>query len=123
MTTLGLLFGGLRLIDAPTPVYFYFGSLAMAISITQMALGAVPKGGSAILGGFLLPAWLIAHEAWDGQDLSRTAVGLPCTVFVGALLGYCTATLAVGVFSLLQMAEPFLRTKKHREMERPAEDE
>jgi hypothetical protein len=114
MTTFAILFGGLRLIDAETPAYLYFGSLAMSITFAQMVFGVMPKGGSAILGGILLPAWLLAYEAWNGQDLSRATVGLPCTVLMGALLGYCTAALAAGVGSLLQMIEPFLRTKKGR---------
>ncbi len=109
MTTFGLLFGGLRLIQADTPVYLFFGSLAVSISAAQMVIGKLPQAFPALLGGLLLPCWLMGQAAYGGQDLASSAVGLPCTIVMGSVLGYCTGVLAVGVFALIQMAESFLR--------------
>ena len=120
MTTFGVLFGGLRMINVETPVYLFFGSLAMATVATQMAFGVTTKLGSALLGGLLLPLSLLGYTAWRGEDIQSAATGLPCAVLVGAMLGFCTSVMAAGVFTLLQMAQAFLRPRRREEQhERP----
>lgn len=114
MTTFGVLFGGLRMINADTPVYLYFGLLAMATVAAQMAFGVTSKLGSALLGGILLPTSLLGYSVWRGDDIQSAATGLPCAVLLGAVLGFCTAAMSGGVFTLLQMAQGFVRPRRQR---------
>lgn len=114
MTTFGVLFGGLRAIQAETPVYVYFGSLAMATLAGQMLFGVNSKLGSALLGGMLLPTSLLGFAFWRGEELATAATGLPCAVALGTVLGFCTAAMASGVYSLLQMGQGLLRPRRSR---------
>jgi hypothetical protein len=106
MTTFAMLFGGLRYLGAPPPVYLFFGSLAVFYSVVRMWAGTISRLYATGVGALLLPLWLAIFKQLDqrlGGQLPDLMMGLACTLFAGAALGYCTAVLTNGVLSLLEM--------------------
>lgn len=109
MTVFGLLFGGLRYFGAPIWLYPFLGSQGMAICLVQMRFGNVARGASTMVGCVFLPAWMAAvaffAPAHYAMPLAEVVKELPFTVPFGGLLGYCTGTMAAGVFLILDKFE------------------
>ena len=108
-TALSMLFGGLRLLNAPSVVYLFFGMLTMVICLVQMFFGEVPRMASTIAGAVLLPLFIVAGATlFDNAPASAIACSFIVSVPFGALLGYITGTCAAGVFLVMDMLEPYL---------------
>jgi hypothetical protein len=117
MTVFGLLFGGLRYFGAPVWLYPFLGSQGMAICLVQMRFGNVPRGASTLVGCVFLPGWMAAVAIFApsqfAMPLSHVVKELPFTVPFGGLVGYCTGTMAAGVFLVLDKLEAAQRAGVH----------
>ncbi len=106
MTVFAFLFGALRGFGAPAALYLFLGTQAVVVCLVQMSFGAVPRGASAVVGCVFLPLWVVGMSFFgmvDGLgDLTATPRNLPVFLAYGALLGYCTGTLAAGVFLVMR---------------------
>ena len=108
-TALSMLFGGLRLLNAPSVVYLFFGLLTMVICLVQMFFGEVPRMASTIAGAVLLPLFVVSGATlFDDADAGAVICSFIVSVPFGALLGYITGTCAAGVFLVMEMLEPYL---------------
>lgn len=110
-TALALLFGGLRLMDAPPVVYLFFGVQAILICIVQMFHGGTPRIASAIAGAIILPLFVMSASMFVRGDpplVLVVCVTAFCVPF-GAFLGYLTGTCAAGIFLVMEALEPYLQ--------------
>jgi hypothetical protein len=116
MTALALLFGGLRLLDAPPVTYLFFGGQALAICIVQMFNGRMPRAASTIAGAAILPAFALTVALFDPRlddgDVGAVFCVLAFCVPSGALLGYLTGTCAAGIFLVMDALEPYLQGQR-----------
>lgn len=117
MTALGVLFGGLRLMDAAPVVYLFFGLQAIIICIAQMFQGHSPRAASALAGAILLPLFLFVSAAYFSRDPGGNVLaGAICFAVVGvpfgAFLGYLTGTCAAGVFLLMDALERYIKGQR-----------
>jgi hypothetical protein len=110
MTVYGLLFGTLRYFEAPVWIYLFLGSQGLVICLVQMCFGSVPRGASTLVGCIFFPAWMVAASIFTPSQfaapLAEVLKELPFSVPFGGLLGYCTGTLAAGVFLIVDKLEP-----------------
>lgn len=124
MTGFALLFGLLRLMQAPMFLYLFFGCEALVVSAAQMVFRARARRVSVIAGAILMPAWLLAMPFFRGRA-TRTfvyliggwswgdaAMGLFCAVVAGGLLGYCTGAFAAGIFLVLDRLDRRFRPRE-----------
>jgi hypothetical protein len=116
MTALALLFGGLRLLDAPPVIYLFFGGQALAICIAQMFNGRMPRAASTIAGAAILPAFALTVALFDPRiddgDVGAVFCVLAFCVPSGALIGYLTGTCAAGIFLVMDALEPYLQGQR-----------
>ncbi len=105
MTIFGLLFGALRYFEAQLWLYMFLGTQGMVVCLVQMRFGHLPRGASTFVGCLFFPAWMAATALLAPSEfavpLSEVVKQLPFTVPFGGLLGYCTGTLAAGVFLIV----------------------
>jgi hypothetical protein len=110
MTVFALLFGALRYFEAPTWLYTFLGTQGMVICLVQMRFGDVPRGASTAVGCVFLPVWMAVASVFTPAEfaipLSDVMKQLPFTVPFGGLLGYCTGTMAAGVFLIVDKLAP-----------------
>jgi hypothetical protein len=116
MTALALLFGGLRLLDAPPVIYLFFGGQALTICVVQMFNARMPRVASTIAGAAILPAFALAVALFDpridGGDVGAVFCVMVFCVPSGALLGYLTGTCAAGIFLVMDALEPYLQGQR-----------
>ena len=117
MTGMAFLFGFIRLLELPPAFYLFFGTMALAICIAQMAWGKVPREASIGVGAVLMPIFAIVTGI-EQQAISFW--GLPvlfaASLAWGAFSGYLMGTLAAGVFLAMEKLEPFLTRRRAREL-------
>jgi hypothetical protein len=120
-TVFAVLFGGLRYFGAPVMLYMFLGTQAVIVCLVQMSFGSVPRGASTAVGCFFLPLWVWLIPVLSGADPAITTEGtvaeLPIVLAFGGLLGYCTGTLAAGVFLVM---DAFDGTRHRLTRSRPA---
>src|SRR4051794_31494554 len=102
MTALAVLFGAFHVLNAPPPIYLFFGLQTLLICFAQMLGGKTPRLASSVAGAalvpvFLLPILLSEMRRWGNDDTAIAwavfylfIVGMP----IGAFLGYLTGTCA-----------------------------
>src|SRR5689334_15563905 len=71
MTALALLFGAFRLLNAPPPVYLFFGLQTLVICFAQMLNGKTPRLASSIAGAILVPLFLIPLIAAESRHIHK----------------------------------------------------
>ena len=105
MTVFALLFGALRYFGAPVMLYMFLGTQGVIVCIVQMSFGSVPRGASTLVGCVFLPLWVWLIPVLSGAEPAMAFEGsvaeLPVALAFGGLLGYCTGTLAAGVFLVM----------------------
>lgn len=103
MTLMSVLFGMLRWLEAPAPVFIVLSLLVLVISLVQMRWGWVPREGSMAAGAAVLTLSVFVGALVEGglMSLSWLIVASPCLAVGGALLGYLTGTVLAGIFLIL----------------------
>jgi hypothetical protein len=115
MTALAVLFGGFRLLNAPPPVYLFFGLQTLVICFAQMLNSKTPRLASSIAGALLMPLFLIPWVASESRHFrfgGLTPIFAFLFIFgipIGAFLGYLTGTCAAGIFLIMDYLEPYLQ--------------
>jgi len=115
MTALALLFGSFRLLNAPPPIYLFFGLQTLAICFAQMFNCKSPRLASSIAGAILVPLFGISFITAESRHLYREQFLIFLAVFlifgapIGAFLGYLTGTCAAGIFLVMDYLEPYLQ--------------
>jgi hypothetical protein len=114
MTALAVLFGAFRLLNAPPPVYLFFGVQTLIICFAQMFYGKTPRLASSAAGAILVPLFVIPLIAgvsrhFHMDEVLVSLVALILGVPIGAFLGYLTGTCAAGVFLVMDYLEPYLQ--------------
>jgi hypothetical protein len=114
VTALALLFGAFRLLNAPPPVYLFFGLQTLVICFAQMLNGKTPRLASSVAGAILVPLFVIPLIAGVSRQFhqEKYLVALVSLIFgvpIGAFLGYLTGTCAAGVFLVMDYLEPYLQ--------------
>jgi hypothetical protein len=120
MTALAILFGSFHLLNAPPPVYLFFGLQTLVICFAQMLNGKTPRLASSIAGAILVPVFVLPlvlgearffrHGGLISLLISLLIFGVP----IGAFLGYLTGTCAAGVFLIMNYLEPYLQGQRPR---------
>ena len=107
-TVMGVLFGGLRLHDAPPSLFLLLGLMALAICLVQMFYGKDPRRASVITGAILSPLIYVPVAIYEGHPLPLI-FGLAISyVFLGGFAGYLMGACAAGIFLVLERVEPHL---------------
>lgn len=117
MTALAMLFGAFRLLNAPPPVYLFFGVQTLVICFAQMFYGKTPRLASSVAGAILVPLFVIPLVAGDRRLDKEEFLAVTACVFIfgvpiGAFLGYLTGTCAAGVFLVMDYLEPYLQGQR-----------
>ncbi|HEY2410895.1 MAG TPA: hypothetical protein VGI40_01555 [Pirellulaceae bacterium] len=117
MTALAILFGAFRLLNAPPPVYLFFGLQTLVICFAQMFNGKTPRLASSVAGAILVPLFIIPLIAGDRRLDQEEFLMVTACVFIfgvpiGAFLGYLTGTCAAGIFLVMDYLEPFLQGQR-----------
>ncbi len=111
-TAISILFGGLRLIEAPPSAFIFLGLQAVLVCLAQMFWGHEPRVASTSAGMFLFPIYCVVmllegsffflEGVWLFVAIPIVSIG---SVPAGAGLGYIAGTCAAGVFLLIDMGE------------------
>ena len=112
MTVYGLLFGALRWLGASAALYLFLGTQALMVCVAQMWWGTVPRGASMLVGAVLFPLWIGALILLGQAEIAARAdefwIDTLTVLVAGPLLGYCTGTLAAGVFLVMDRWTDFV---------------
>lgn len=118
MTVFGVMFGLLRRFDVHPAWYLFLGTQGLIVCLVQMWFGSMPRGSSTVVGSIFLPLWVWVLAAFGSSALpaylTASWIDVPFAVFFGGLLGYCTGTLAAGVFLVLDLGVDLRRRAAKR---------
>jgi uncharacterized membrane protein YGL010W len=94
-----LFFTFLRVLDAPWPVYAFFGLLTVVVAIAQtlFPFGNEPRWASMCAGVVYCWVWCLIGGVAAG-NLFIALWGLFCSVVVGPAFGYLVGAIEAGVF-------------------------
>lgn len=118
LTVLSLVFGGLNLLrfylEIPATVYFFAAAQVLGICIAQMFFGSAPRMISVLVGAVLLPIFILSSLDLRGATFAILSILVVVCGLFGALVGYCTGTLAAGFFLVMEWLEPILVVRNSR---------
>jgi len=109
-----VLFGLMRYWMPPVALA-YVGLQILAAGVMQVVMRKQPRGGSALAGAILLPAFVIGSMVYYRgypNDPAELMMSIACTASSGGLLGYAAGVLIAGVFMLMQMADKMISGQK-----------
>jgi hypothetical protein len=115
-----LLLGAMRYWVPPLAIA-YIGLQILAAAVMQVVMRSQPRGGSALAGAVLLPAFLIGVAIYQGDAYippsEEFVRSLFCSVIGGGLVGYSAGVLIAAVFMFMHMAGEIVARKKadHRQ--------
>ena len=117
-TLMAVLFGLLRRMGAPPPIYIFVGILALTTCLVQMRYGDVPRVASIVagavcmplcaLGTFLFAVFFDPEGRVSLDDIGWVFFSLPITGAAGAFFGYLAGACTAGLFLLMDLIEPHL---------------
>jgi hypothetical protein len=125
MTGMAVLFGFMRVFDAPPVLYLFFSTMALAICIAQMVWGNMPRQASIGVGAIVAPVFVVIAVLAEGsvRDLWRLPCALVFSVMWGALFGYLTGTCAAGIFLVMEILDPYLPGGRRRQAAQSASND
>lgn len=106
-TLLGVTFASLRFFRASAAVDVLVVLLVFFVCVAQMRFGNWQRFVSTGVGAVLVPVWALVVAFLQSTTINLSGTDaitqLPFLVFFGGVLGYCTGTLAAGMYLLFDV--------------------